>query len=95
LGIPNLGIPRNIHPKYSYQKELNLDQNKTNLDFCKNHTKAHLHGRLIVGLPGESIEQFGKNLNLLYSMSKAEIQIGILKKLSGTTIDRHAQQSIR
>ena len=34
-------------------------------------------------------ESFGKNLDELVSMSSCEIQIGILKKLSGTYINRH------
>jgi len=48
-----------------------------------------MHIDLIIGLPGESVESFGRNLNLLYTLSTGEIQVGILKKLSGTTLDRH------
>ena len=48
-----------------------------------------MHIDLIVGLPTESIESFRANLDLLYTMSSGEIQIGILKKLSGTTLNRH------
>ena len=44
---------------------------------------------MIVGLPGESLESFGRNLDELVKLSSCEIQIGILKKLSGTQIDRH------
>ena len=44
---------------------------------------------MIVGLPGESLESFGNNLDELVSLSSCEIQIGILKKLSGTFINRH------
>lgn len=80
-----------LHVKTSQEiyRKLNLEKIKENLAFLENETKAHLHVDLIVGLPGESIEQFGKNLDLLYTMSKCEIQIGILKKLSGTTLNRH------
>ncbi len=70
-------------------RKLNIEKIEKNLNFLDNETKAHLHVDLIVGLPGESLEGFGKNLDKLYSMTKCEIQIGILKKLSGTTIDRH------
>ena len=38
-----------------------------------------MHIDLIVGLPTESIESFRANLDLLYTMSSGEIQIGILK----------------
>jgi hypothetical protein len=48
-----------------------------------------MHLDLIVGLPGETIESFGANLDELVRLSHSEIQIGILKKLSGTYINRH------
>ena len=48
-----------------------------------------MHIDLIVGLPSETIDSFAQNLNLLYTLSNGEIQIGILKKLSGTTLNRH------
>ena len=35
------------------------------------------------------MESFGENLDYLCSMSKSEIQVGVLKKLSGTTLNRH------
>lgn len=41
-----------------------------------------MHIDLIIGLPSESIESFGRNLNQLYTLSTGEIQVGILKKLS-------------
>ncbi|MDD3342655.1 MAG: DUF4080 domain-containing protein [Sulfurospirillaceae bacterium] len=85
VGIQTLDsqIAHNIH------RRLNIPKIKENLLFLRDHTKAHLHVDLIVGLPGESIEGFGRNLNMLYDMSHCEIQIGILKKLSGTTLSRH------
>ncbi|MDD2385065.1 MAG: DUF4080 domain-containing protein [Sulfurospirillaceae bacterium] len=85
VGIQTLdaAIAKNIH------RRLNIPKIKENLLFLRDHTKAHLHVDLIVGLPGESIAGFGQNLNMLYEMSHCEIQIGILKKLSGTTLSRH------
>jgi hypothetical protein len=80
-----------LHEQTSNQiyRKLNLEKIEENLAFLENETKAHLHVDLIVGLPGESIEQFGKNLDMLHAMTQCEIQIGILKKLSGTTLNRH------
>ena len=85
VGIQTLDaqIAKNIH------RRLDIPKIKENLLFLRDYTKAHLHVDLIVGLPGESIEGFGENLNMLYAMSHCEIQIGILKKLSGTTLSRH------
>ena len=85
IGIQTLNpqIAENIN------RPLKLKKIKENLDFIENQTKAHVHLDLIVGLPGEDLDSFGNNLNELVSISSSEIQIGILKKLSGTTLDRH------
>jgi len=85
IGIQTLNpeIAENIN------RPLKIKKIKENLDFIENQTKAHVHLDLIVGLPGEDLKSFGKNLNELVAISSSEIQIGILKKLSGTTLDRH------
>ncbi|MDY0265867.1 MAG: DUF4080 domain-containing protein, partial [Sulfurospirillum cavolei] len=85
VGIQTLdpNISQNIH------RRLNVEKIEENLAFLQNKTHAHLHVDLIVGLPGESIEGFGNNLNRLHALTQCEIQIGILKKLSGTTLSRH------
>ncbi|MFT5835778.1 MAG: radical SAM superfamily enzyme YgiQ (UPF0313 family) [Sulfurimonas sp.] len=79
----NLEIANNI------SRQLKLDKIKENIGFLENETHAHIHLDLIVGLPGESLESFGANLDELVSLSSCEVQIGILKKLSGTFINRH------
>lgn len=71
------------------KRKLNISKIKENLAFLENETNAHIHLDLIIGLPGESIESFGENLDYLSSLSKSEIQLGVLKKLSGTTLNRH------
>lgn len=73
----------------SIERPLKLEKIKGNLHFLQTQTTAHMHLDLIVGLPGESLEGFGKNLDALCAISESEIQIGILKKLSGTTLSRH------
>lgn len=85
IGIQTLNpqIAKNI------SRSLKLDKIKKNITFLENETDAHIHLDLIVGLPGETLESFGKNLDELVSLSSCEIQIGILKKLSGTFINRH------
>jgi len=74
----NLEVAKNI------KRNLRIDKIK--------HTSAHLHLDLIVGLPSETLQSFGNNLNTLVSLSSSEIQIGILKKLSGTTLSRHDEK---
>lgn len=85
LGIQTLNpeIANNI------SRQLLLDKIEENIIFLENETEAHIHLDLIVGLPGETLESFGKNLDELVRLSSCEIQIGILKKLSGTHISRH------
>ncbi len=74
------------------KRNLNFKNIQENLNFLKNETKAHLHVDLIIGLPGETIESFGDNLDKLMKLTNAEIQLGILKKLSGTEINRHDEK---
>ena len=70
-------------------RRLDMDRIRANLAFLEEQTGAHLHVDLIVGLPGESLDRFGAHLNALVALTSGEIQIGILKKLSGTAIGRH------
>ena len=88
IGIQTLNpeIANNI------SRQLKLDKIKENITFLENETQAHIHLDLIVGLPGETLESFGKNLDELMRLSSCEIQIGILKKLSGTHINRHDRE---
>jgi radical SAM superfamily enzyme YgiQ (UPF0313 family) len=62
---------------------------RSHLRYLAARTNAHLHLDLIAGLPGESLERFGQNLDQLLSFASAEVQIGILKYLSGTPLQRH------
>ncbi len=66
-----------------------LEKLEENLRFLAEHTGAHVHADLIIGLPGEDAATFGAGLDRLVAMSPAEIQIGVLKRLRGTPIDRH------
>jgi len=85
VGIQTLkkDIAKNI------KRNLNIPKIEKNIVFLETQTNAHIHLDLIIGLPGESLESFGENLDKLCKISTSEIQVGILKKLSGTTLDRH------
>ena len=73
-------------------RKIEPDKIRDNLRFLEEKTNAHLHTDLIFGLPGETVAGFGRNLDTLLSWTTAEVQLGILKKLSGTTLDRHDQE---
>jgi radical SAM superfamily enzyme YgiQ (UPF0313 family) len=85
IGVQTLNkdIAKNIN------RSMNFNKIVSNIEFLETQTDVHLHLDLIVGLPNESLQSFGEGLNRLVSISQSEIQIGILKKLSGTTLDRH------
>lgn len=63
-----------------------------NLSFLRQETSAYLHVDLIVGLPGENVESFGKGFDQLAELDPQEIQVGILKRLRGTPIVRHTEE---
>ncbi|MDG4551766.1 MAG: radical SAM protein [Candidatus Contendobacter sp.] len=67
------------------------DNRKTeeNLTWLRQHTRAHLHADLIVGLPGEDLASFAAGFNRLVALDPHEIQVGILKRLRGAPISRH------
>ena len=73
-------------------RNLHMKKIRHNLQFLADQTSAHLHLDLIIGLPGESAADFGTGLNQLMGWCQGEIQLGILKKLSGTAINRHDQE---
>jgi hypothetical protein len=67
----------------------NLDRLEDNFRFLREETGVHIHADLIVGLPGEGIESFGRGFDRLVKLNPQEIQVGILKRLRGTPIVRH------
>ena len=67
----------------------NLDRLEDNFRFLREETGVHIHADLIVGLPGEGIESFGRGFDRLVRLNPQEIQVGILKRLRGTPIVRH------
>jgi hypothetical protein len=67
----------------------NLTRLEDNLRFLREQTGIHVHADLIVGLPGENVEGFGRGFDRLVAIGPQEIQVGILKRLRGTPIVRH------
>ncbi|MBA4150460.1 MAG: DUF4080 domain-containing protein [Verrucomicrobia bacterium] len=67
----------------------NYDRMADNFRFLREKTGVHIHADLIVGLPGEPVESFGRGFDRLIAMGPQEIQVGILKRLRGTPIIRH------
>jgi radical SAM superfamily enzyme YgiQ (UPF0313 family) len=69
----------------------NNDLAAANIRWLREFSQAHLHVDLIAGLPGEAIASFAKGFDRLVQLAPHEIQFGILKRLRGAPIARHAQ----
>jgi hypothetical protein len=67
----------------------NAEQDLEVLDFLGRETQALVHADLIAGLPGEDLASFGRGFDRLWRVRPGEIQLGILKCLPGTPINRH------
>lgn len=53
----------------------------------------HQHLDLIAGLPYENLESFGKSFDFVMSLKPDAIQLGFLKVLHGTQMERYAQEN--
>ena len=67
-----------------------LEKTAENLIFLREMTQAWIHADLIIGLPGESWESFAAGFDRLMALQVHVIQVGVLKRLRGAPIARHA-----
>ena len=88
-----IGI-QSLNPDIQNTISRKQDDNKVaeNMSWIRQHTSAHIHADLIIGLPGETVESFAKGFDQLVAMDPHEIQVGILKRLRGTPIIRHSEE---
>lgn len=88
-----IGI-QTLNPKVQelISRKQNHEKMKRNLDWLHEHSHAHTHADLIIGLPGEDINSFAQGFNELIAMHPDEIQVGVLKRLKGTPIIRHTDE---
>lgn len=73
------------------ERRQNYPRLEENLRTLREQTHAHLHADLIAGLPGEDYESFAAGFDRLLALHPHEIQVGILKRLRGTTLSRHTE----
>jgi hypothetical protein len=71
------------------RRRQDLAQTEENLRYLRRQTGVHLHADLILGLPGESLESIAAGFDRLIALGPQEIQVGMLKRLRGTSIGRH------
>lgn len=80
----NAGVQRLIARRQDNAKA------EENLRWLRAHSQAHLHVDLIAGLPGEDVPSFAAGFDRLVALDPHEIQFGVLKRLRGAPIARHA-----
>lgn len=78
-------VAANVSRRQNYEKI------KENFLFLKSQTHIHTHADLIVGLPGETPESFAHGFDQLVACEPDEVQVGILKLLKGTPLNRHIE----
>ena len=79
----------NVDVQKRISRKQDNERTQANLRWLAEKSTAHLHADLIFGLPGETLESFGKGFDTLWALGPHEIQVGILKRLRGTPIARH------
>ncbi len=80
----------NVEVQQRISRRQDNDKTEANLRWLVEASQVHLHTDLIFGLPGESLASFADGFDRLYGIGPHEIQLGILKRLRGTPIDRHS-----
>jgi len=68
------------------------EKSQSNIAWLRQHSHAHIHTDLIIGLPGEDIKSIENGFNQLAKLEPHEIQVGILKRLKGSPIIRHTNK---
>ncbi|HLD99308.1 MAG TPA: DUF4080 domain-containing protein [Bdellovibrionota bacterium] len=60
-----------------------------NIELLRKTSQVLLHADLIFGLPGEDTKSIADGFDQLMTIGPHELQVGILKKLKGTSLARH------
>ncbi len=85
IGIQTL----NADVQHLISRKQNNTKSQENISWLRQHSHAHIHADLIIGLPGEDYDSFARGFDQLSAMQPHEIQVGILKRLKGSPIIRH------
>ena len=73
-------------------RKQNNEKSLENIRWIREHSHAHIHADLIIGLPGEDLTSLALGFDQLWAVRPHEIQVGILKRLRGTPIVRHTNE---
>lgn len=75
------------------RRVMDPDQCRHVMEKLRKNGNIRLHLDLIAGLPGESYERFIRSFNEVYLMRPHELQLGFLKVLKGTAIEKEARDA--
>ncbi len=72
------------------QRVMNVDRLERTVAAIRQGNNIHQHLDLIAGLPFEDYESFGKSFDRVYRMRPQQLQLGFLKVLKGSAMERKA-----
>ena len=73
-------------------RKMDLEKLAYNTERVRKERNIHQHLDLIAGLPWEDLESFGKSFNDVYDMHPDQLQLGFLKVLHGTEMEKRAKE---
>lgn len=73
-------------------RDNNWEKLADNVKQLLEYGNIHLHLDLIAGLPHEGLKEFKKSFNEVYSLGPHMLQLGFLKILQGTTMQKQAEE---
>lgn len=82
----------NLHTIAEIHRTMKLEQLKQTVQRIREKNNIHMHLDLIAGLPYEDYESFCNSFNEVYRMEPDQLQLGFLKVLSGTDMQKNAQE---
>ena len=73
-------------------RKMNLQKVAQCTEKVRNGGNIHQHLDLIAGLPWEDLESFAKSFNDVYAMKPNQLQLGFLKVLHGTRMEKEVEE---
>ena len=72
-------------------RQMDLEKLASNVEVIRKEHNIHQHLDLIAGLPYEDYKSFAKSFNDVYAMKPNQLQLGFLKILKGSPIERDSE----
>lgn len=82
----------NQHALNACNRKINAEVVKQNISRLKQFDNMHIHTDLIAGLPLEDYGSFVKSFDELYGLNSDMLQLGFLKLLPGSDLQKNAQK---